>query len=125
MRNITDDQTTFSAKDTIDAQGKLITPGFVDTHVHITDVIGDYDNAPEYLEKDSIQVYKSRIADTHLPYGTTTIADMGQPENWMNETIQWQQSPSAEFPNFILTGSALISDEQRQPYVSHTEVVNP
>jgi imidazolonepropionase-like amidohydrolase len=42
----------FRAKKTIDAEGKLVTPSFIDAHVHPTDVFGDYDRAPEYLVED-------------------------------------------------------------------------
>lgn len=116
---------SFRAKQTIEGRNRLVTPGFFDTHTHLANVIGDYDKAPEVLPKDSIAVYRRRIAETFLPYGVTTIKDVGQPEKWIPESIKWQQERSPTFPDFFICGSALISDEERVPYISHAEVKDP
>ena len=50
--------------------------------------------------------------------------DMAQPTNWIKETINWQQNPSPNYPNLYITGSGIISDEEREPYICHTEVRN-
>ena len=81
--NILKNTGKFAAKKTIDAQGKLVTPGFIDAHIHPTDVFGDYDKAPEYLVKDSLLVYRQRLTDAYLPCGITTVMMMGQPEKWL------------------------------------------
>ena len=52
------DYKKFKATKTIDAKGKLLTPSFVDPHIHPTDVFGDYDKAPDYLPKDSLQILR-------------------------------------------------------------------
>src|ERR1700733_7838220 len=49
--NVTGNQQNYAATKIIDAKGKLVTPGFIDTHIHPTDVFGDYNAAPEYLPK--------------------------------------------------------------------------
>ncbi len=80
--SVTESKKEFSATKTIDAKGKLVTPGFIDTHIHPTDVFGDYNAAPEYLPKDSLMFYRKKLSDTYLPYGVTTAMIMGQPEKW-------------------------------------------
>lgn len=122
---IVDSKTTFKATETIEGNGRLISPGFVDTHVHFGDLYGDYDEAPEYLVSDSVAVYQQKLSDTFLKYGTTTVAVMGQPEKWLEETIDWQKNPKADMPNVLVTGGAIISDEERPPYGGHVEVMNP
>lgn len=116
---------SFTAKQTIEGKGRLVTPAFIDTHTHLGNVLGDYEKAPEYLDPDSVPVYKKRIAETYLPFGVTVIKDCGQPEKWLDESIRWQLHPSPDFPDFYPCGSAIISDEERVPYMSHVEVINP
>ncbi|WP_225975066.1 amidohydrolase family protein [Anseongella ginsenosidimutans] len=112
------------AKELIEGNGRLASPGFIDTHIHLTDVIGDYDLAPDYLLENSVRRYKDALAKTYLSYGITTVVDMGQPEKWLAETIKWQNNPEPGYPNIFFTGSALISDETRKPYISHVEILN-
>lgn len=122
--DIVKDDQKIRAKELIEGNERLVSPGFIDTHIHLTDIIGDYDLAPEYIPEDSIAFYKDSLAKTYLNYGVTTVVDMGQPEKWMDETLNWQKNPAPDFPNLILTGSALISDEAREPYIGHIEVQN-
>ncbi len=122
---IVDKNDDFEAKETIAGKGRLVSPGFVDTHIHFGDLYGDYDEAPEYLVSDSVEVYQQKLSDTFLKYGTTTVAVMGQPEKWLEETIHWQKNPRADMPNVLVTGGAIISDEERTPYGGHVEVMNP
>lgn len=82
ITKVTRNQKNYSAVKTIDAGGKLVTPGFIDTHIHLTDVYRTYGKLPEYLPKDSLAVYRKRLSDTFLPYGVTTAMIMGQPEKW-------------------------------------------
>lgn len=115
----------YKAFKAIEGNNRLITSGFIDTHIHLTDMYGDYEQAPEYLEKDSLSSYLDKMAKTYLLYGTTTIADMGQPEKWLPVTTDWQKNTSTHYPNLYNTGSAIISDEERIPYICHVEVTNP
>jgi imidazolonepropionase-like amidohydrolase len=112
----------YNAKETIAGNGRLVCPGFIDTHMHLTDILGDFENAPEYLVKDSIAAYKKRIAETYLPYGTTTIKVDGQPEKWITPSLDWQNNPKPDFPDIYICGGALISHEGRIPYAGHAEV---
>lgn len=109
----------------IEGKNRLLTPGFIDTHIHFTDVYGDYKEAPEYLPKDSLNEYRQQLAETYLAYGTTTIRVAGQPEKWIEPTLGWQNTPSPQFPDVYISGGALISNEDRNPYINHTEVKSP
>src|SRR6478609_2755633 len=53
IENIVDHKEDYNPKKTIDANHKLVTPSFIDTHIHPTDVFGDREKAPKYLNKNS------------------------------------------------------------------------
>lgn len=122
---ILDSTKTKNAKTIIDGKNKLVTPGFIDTHIHLAHTLGDKENAPEYLEKDSIKIYLQMLADVYLKYGVTTILGAGQPENWLRVSLEWQYNPSPNYPNIYNSGGALISDEERIPNIGHVEIQNP
>lgn len=112
------DKTNFKFKQEIDAKGKLVTPSFIDTHIHPTDVFGDYDEAPIYIPKDSVDIYRQNLSDEYLPYGITTALMMGHPENWLDDIILWKDGKSS-YTDFLTCGGALISTEERVPYIGH------
>ena len=110
---VTENQKNYSAIKTIDAKGKLITPGFIDTHIHPTDVFGDYNATPAYLAKDSLLIYRKKLSDTYLSYGVTTAMIMGQPEKWLPPILGWTTNPLPNYLNIYTVGGALISKESR------------
>lgn len=122
---VTESKKNFLATKTIDAKGKLVTPGFIDTHIHPTDVFGDYNEAPEYLPKDSLVFYRKKLSDTYLPYGVTTAMIMGQPEKWLQPILSWTTKPLPNYLDIYTVGGALISKESRKPYISHITVESP
>lgn len=121
---ITDDENHPSTK-TIDAKGKLVTPGIIDPHIHPTDIFGDYEKAPKTLPTDSLASLRKKLSDEYLPFGTTTVMTMGQPETWLKNLLQWQKNPNSDNVDFIVCGGALISKDNRTPYIAHTEVTSP
>jgi imidazolonepropionase-like amidohydrolase len=123
---ITNNTQKFTAAKTIDAKGRLVTPGFIDVHTHLTSVLGDYDAAPLNINKDSIAIYRRRHADTYLPYGITTVRMVGEPESWIPMTLDWQQHPTATTPDVYTCGAALVSKEEgRKTYINHVVVNDP
>ncbi|MBN9292724.1 MAG: amidohydrolase family protein [Flavobacteriia bacterium] len=114
----------YAAKEIIDAKGKLVTPSFIDPHIHPTDVFGDYEKAPVTLPKDSLDLLRKRLSDEYLPYGTTTVMTMGQPESWLKELLFWQRHSVYKSVDLIVCGGALISKDNRIPYIAHTEVIS-
>lgn len=122
IENLTGSSKVHSAKRTIDAEGKLVTPAFIDTHVHPTDVFGDYKNAPAFLAKDALKNLRKKLSDEYLPFGTATVLTMGQPENWLAPLLSWQKDQNANYADLYISGGALISKEKRTPYIAHTTV---
>lgn len=102
----------------------MLSPGFIDTHMHPTDIFGDYDKAPKHLPRDSLDILLQNLSKEYLPFGTTTVLTMGQPEKWLRQLIKWQQKPNPKYVDFYLGGGALISKDNRTPYIAHTEVTS-
>ncbi|MEL6254077.1 MAG: amidohydrolase family protein [Bacteroidota bacterium] len=114
------------AKEIIEGKGRLMVPGFIDTHAHLNLI---FENQNEFtawpIDEDSLMPYRNKLRDNYLNYGTTTITGMGQPESWMSTSINWQKDPSPTHPNLFIAGGAMISDETRQTYMNHTEIMGP
>ncbi|NQX40518.1 Amidohydrolase family protein [Pedobacter steynii] len=125
IEKLTDGSNVYSAKRAIDAKGKLVTPAFIDTHIHPTDVFGDYKKAPAFLAKDALKNLRKKLSDEYLPFGTTTVLTMGQPENWLAPLLSWQKNQNASYTDLYISGGALISKEKRTPYIAHTTVETP
>lgn len=109
------------AKKIIEGKGRLITSGFIDTHIHLRQML---DLAPKNPPEELNDTYRKKLAEKVLSYGTTTVLDMGQPEGWMPVTINWQKNHSPNYPNYFITGAAMIS-KGNNPDVHHIEVENP
>jgi len=125
ITKVTGDRHNYPAKKTIDAGGKLVTPGFIDTHIHLTDVYRSYGPLPEYLPKDSLEVYRKRVSDTFLPYGVTTAMIMGESEKWLAPTLSWRNNPQPNYLDVYTVGGALVATQARKPYINHVIVESP
>ena len=105
----------FRAVKTIEGKGRLVTPGFVDSHVHLTQIFGDGVNGtPEFIENNDS--YRDVLSDQYLSFGTTTILDMGQFDEWMDVSLDWQKNPDPNYPNLFISGNKLISSGEAWPY---------
>jgi len=124
IAGIIDGNECVNAEILLEGNNRIACPGFIDTHVHLADITGDYDKAPEKLLEDSIPIYIDRIRHDYLHYGVTTIRDAGTFEEWIDKVIKWQNKPPTDFPNYFICGGALISDEERKPYRGHIEVMD-
>ncbi len=125
IEDIISSTNSFKSKKNINANGRLVSPSIIDTHIHPTDVFGDYENAPKFLAQDSLSFFRKKLSDEYLQYGTTTVLTMGQPENWLNPLVEWQKNSNPNFVDIYVSGGALISKDNRIPYIGHTEVVTP
>ena len=125
IAKIIDNSTPFNADTIIEGNNRLVTPGFIDTHVHLQGIFKfSRNNIPEYLTEDLKSTYQNILAQQYLNFGTTTIIDMGQKDTWVDETIKWQQNPAPNFPNLFINGSSMISDERRRPAPHHLEIMD-
>jgi hypothetical protein len=121
IESILEDCKNYKGIRNINAEGKLVTPSFIDTHIHPTDVFGDRDKAPKKLDKNA----RKKLSDTYLPYGTTTTLILGQPEGWLGTILEWQEKPTFEFTDHYTSGGAMISKEDGEPYIGHCVLENP
>jgi imidazolonepropionase-like amidohydrolase len=119
------------ARRAIDARGRLLTPGLIDVHSHIDYLLGDSISegggfiARLSMDADSIAAYRRRFAAAYLPYGVTTVRDVGSDDRQMPLLTAWmEQSPDA--PDFLPVGGALASHEEgRVPFPGHAIVRDP
>jgi len=102
ISKVTRKQKSYAAATIIDAGRKLVTPGFVDTHIHPTDVYRAHGALPEYLPTDSLAIYRRWLSETYLPYGVTTAMIMGQPEKWLSPVLGWHADPQPQQTSHVL-----------------------
>lgn len=116
----------FNSNKIIEGHGRLLTPGFIDTHTHLMQNYGsDEDVAPETIDPEDFELVRGLMSYHYLSHGVTTIIDMGQPETWMDVTLNWQKNPTPEYPNLFICGGSIVSDEDRRQPQHHIEVLNP
>ena len=104
------------AEKTINANGKLVTPSFIDTHVHpISEFANeDYDLVPRVFPEDSLLYYRKKLSDGFLPFGTTTILMMGHPDLWTPAFMDWTNNSASNYIDAYTCGGALVTmDENR------------
>jgi len=124
IAGIIDEAQNFQAKKIIDGKQRLVIPGFIDTHMHLTQIFCDgNEKEPGYISNNDS--YRQALARQYLNYGVTTILDLGQPEKWLAVSMQWQKEASAEYPNQFNAGGALISDYEWKPNMNHSEILSP
>jgi len=119
--SIIDASKPFIASKTTEGNERLIVPGFIDTHMHLRQMLNIARSvAPEFID----DTYRKKLAEKCLPYGTTTIVDMGQPEKWMDITINWQKNPSPDYPNIFIAGAGMISKIKNRKVAQHHTVIS-
>lgn len=112
----------------VEADGRLLVPGFIDAHGHTEYVLGDSITAGGgflmrlTMAPDSIAAYRARFAGAYLPYGITTVRDVGSPEEDMPMLLAWM-APSPDAPDFHPVGGALVSEEEGRTPSPHHAVV--
>lgn len=111
------------ARRTIDARGRLLTPGLFDVHLHVCNIFCVPSNtyggfaSPLVMQPDSIAAYRRIFARAYLPYGVTVVRDVGSAERLLPMLLNWtQRSPDA--PDFYPSGAQLISPSSQHPPLS-------
>jgi hypothetical protein len=116
------------AERTIDADGRLLTPGLIDVHQHSANVFAgpeatDSAEPDLSMDPDSITAYRREHARATLPYGITVTREPGGNDDYLPLMTAWMDSvPWA--PDFYPSGGALISppDDGDDVYAGHTVV---
>ena len=100
----------------VDAKGRLLTPGFVDAHFHMCSIYRPACTNPRdgrlalVMSPDSIRSYQRYLASLYLPYGVTTVRDVGSEERVLPLLLAWmKRTPDA--PNYYPVGADLISPD--------------
>ena len=126
FQTLTSSNQNLKSKQTIDAKGKLITPSFIDTHIHpISEFAdGNYDIVPDTIPTDSIEYYRTNLTDGYLPDGTSTVLMMGHPDSWTSEFLKWNKDPKPTHVDVYTCGGALAT-EDGHTYKGHHRVLNP
>lgn len=130
---VRDDGGTPEGAPTLDADGRLLTPGLVDHHGHTAFVLGDsvssgggfitdLDPSP-----DSLAAYRRRYARAYLPHGVTTVRDVGSAEEDLELLSDWWEEPSPDLPDLFPSGAALVSPpgEGGTTFPGHVVVEDP
>lgn len=110
----------------VDAKGRLVTPTFVDTHIHPISEFsdGNYDIVPDTIPQDSLHFYRENLTDGYLPYGTTTVLMMGHPDTWTDEFLKWTEDSTHDHVDVYTCGGALATMDDNT-YKGHFRLENP
>ncbi|WP_422104492.1 amidohydrolase family protein [Winogradskyella sp.] len=123
---IIDVEQTFRASRTIEGNERLLTPSFIDTHVHLIGNYGTSSGTPEdYAADNGLKMLRDMTRYHYLNHGVTTVIEMGQPEEWIDVTLGWQNNPKPDYPNVYICGGSIVSDDDRRQPAHHIEVKNP
>lgn len=100
------------ARRVIDAGGRLLTPGFIDAHLHLCSVFcaPGADTLPSGLVNDSRGVYRRALGAEYLPYGVTAVRDVGTEERAL-PFLSAMTRRSADAPDFYPVGAHFISPQ--------------
>lgn len=116
----------------VETNGKLVIPGLVDAHSHLGMLLGDSLSTGGGLitrlsaDPDSVVAYRSRYGSQYLPYGVTTVRDVGSSESDLSLMLQWREEPGPDLPDVYPSGGALVTAEEgRIPFPGHQVVSDP
>jgi imidazolonepropionase-like amidohydrolase len=92
----------------IDAQGKYLIPGLIDSHVHLDGVPGL--NANSTKEQELLPEGVSQIPKSYLYFGFTTVLDLASSSGFINQWNTQDLAPEALFckASSILNGYPMV-----------------
>lgn len=92
----------------IDGTGKTLMPGLIDCHVHSQGLHNRSDEDSDRFLVDTIpEILKERI----LPYGITTLKDLGSPRHFICELRDKIRSGEITGPEFLIVGPNFTAPE--------------
>lgn len=126
IQTISSKKSNLKASKTIDAGGKLITPGLIDVHIHPISKFadGEYDLVPDTFPRDSLSYYRALLTEDYINEGVTTVLMMGHPDSWTNDFLEWSMHPDSNHIDVYTCGGALAT-EDGHTYPGHLRVLDP
>lgn len=114
FKKISKERISGNTEKEVDAKGKLITPSFIDAHIHPISEFsnGNYDAVPDTIPADSINYYRKKLTDGYLPHGTTTVLMMGHPDSWTDEFLRWTSNQDHNHVDVYTCGGALATMDE-------------
>lgn len=107
-------------KKVVDADGRLVIPGLIDTHVSFEKAIFSTNKNADNHPKILTNFYRSRFSRNYMPYGITTAIDMGTDSLWLNQISQWQPNP--KFTDLLVSyNSNYLSSTSSNAFLSKVQ----
>ncbi|HTF03855.1 MAG TPA: amidohydrolase family protein [Bacteroidia bacterium] len=115
---VLDAETEVEADSIIDANEKLVTPGFIDAVGHLDDVFGERPDTMN-LQLASVPDCIKKFSDTYLPYGVTTVRSSGDGSGYyvLGDYLNQYRDPAT--PDFYFSGGSLAGWYEGSPYINH------
>ncbi|MCZ6486008.1 MAG: amidohydrolase family protein, partial [Acidobacteria bacterium] len=105
IQSITSGQKQFNARETIDAQGKTVLPGLINTHVHLRPAgLVDEETLTEYLRNDFLVDLQD-----YLEHGITTLKSAGDPAEIFIQVRERLARGEIRGPRLFLAGPPLTA----------------
>ncbi len=105
IQSITSGQKRFNARETIDAQGKTVLPGLINTHVHLRPAgLVDEETLTEYLKNDFLVDLQD-----YLEHGITTLKSAGDPAEILIQVRERLARGEIRGPRLFLAGPTLTA----------------
>lgn len=115
ITDVIDASMEVEADSIIDAQSKIVVPGFIDAVGHLDDVFGD---RPDTL-KSTVEECVAQFSATYLPYGVTTVRNSGDGSGYYTIADYLRQTHSPAAPDFYFSGGSLAGWYEGSPYINH------
>lgn len=85
----------------MDGTGKFLMPGLMDSHVHIQGINSQNDAESDLFLEDTVpSIFKDKL----LPYGVTTIKELGAPRHFIYKLKERLNSGSMVGPEMLVVG---------------------
>lgn len=97
--------TDITLNNALDAQGRLLSPAFIDVHNHLNFIFGD---TLETTKQKDFLTFRKIISEQYIPYGVTVVRSAGGKESNIPMELSWMEN-HPEYIDYYPTGGALVS----------------
>lgn len=103
-------------KSALDAEGRLLTPSFIDVHNHLNFILGD---TVEVTDPKKFESARRLLSAQYIPYGVTVVRSAGGREVHLPMKQTWMKH-HPDHVDYYPTGGALVSLDTK--FYNHTFV---